>query len=71
MSVSNLDTGGSETMKNIKNALGKYAADLILVAGATAVAVGAGLICLPAGLITGGALAIAGAVLASLGGDAD
>ena len=27
-------------MKNIKNALGKYAADLILVAGATAVAVG-------------------------------
>ena len=56
-------------MKKLKKALGRYAADLILAAGATAVAVGAGLIYLPAGLIAGGLLAIAGAVLHSLGGD--
>ncbi len=53
--------------KLIKN-LARYAIDLVLVAGAAAVAVGAGMIYLPAGLITGGVLAIAGAVLSSLSG---
>ncbi len=53
--------------KLIKN-LAQYAIDLVLVAGAAAVAVGAGMIYLPAGLITGGVLAIAGAVLSSLSG---
>lgn len=56
-------------MKHLKKALGRYAADLILVGGAAAVAVGAGLIYVPAGLIAGGILAIAGAVLSTLGGD--
>ncbi len=56
-------------MKHLKKVLGRYAADLILVGGATAVAVGAGLIYLPVGLIAGGLLAIAGAVLSTLGGD--
>ena len=55
-------------MKNLRKALGRYASDLVLVAGATAVAVGAGLIYLPAGLIAWGVLAICGAVLSSLGG---
>ena len=54
-------------MKRWKKALGRMSADLVLVAGAAAVAVGAGLIYLPAGLITGGDLAIAGAVLRAMG----
>lgn len=54
-------------MKRWKKALGRMSADLVLVAGAAAVAVGAGLIYLPAGLITGGALAMAGAVLGAMG----
>ena len=54
-------------MKRWKKALGRMSADLVLVAGAAAVAVGAGLIYLPAGLITGGALARAGAVLGAMG----
>ena len=41
--------------------------DLVLIAGATAVAAGAGMIYIPAGLIAGGVLAIAGAVLNELG----
>ena len=41
-------------MDNLKKGLGKYAADLALIAGATAVAAGAGLIYPPAGLIAGG-----------------
>ena len=56
-------------MRKLKKALGRYAADLILVAGAAAVAVGAGMVYLPAGLIPGGVLAMAGAVLFTLGGD--
>lgn len=55
-------------METVRKALRRYAADLVLVAGAVAVAVGAGLIYLPAGLITGGLLAMAGAVLSCLGG---
>ena len=48
-------------MNRLKQALGKYAADLILVAGAALVSIGAGLIC-------AGALAIGGAVLSCMGG---
>ena len=54
-------------MKRWKKALGRMSADLVLVAGAAAVAVGAGLIYLPAGDEPGGALAIAGAVLSAMG----
>lgn len=57
-------------MKKLKNALARNATDLVLLAGAAAIAVGAGMIYLPAGLIIGGALAIASAVLNTLGGDA-
>lgn len=59
---------GRRTMKHLKKAVAKYAADLALIAGAAAVAVGAGMIYIPAGLIAGGVLAIAGVVLSSLGG---
>ena len=55
-------------MRKLIKTLAQYAIDLVLVAGAAAVAVGAGMIYLPAGLITGGVLAIAGAVLSNLGG---
>ena len=48
--------------------MSRYAADLIMVAGAAAVAIGAGMVYLPAGLIVGGMLAMAGAVLNSRGG---
>ena len=59
-------------MEKLRNALAKYTPDLVLVAGAAAVAVGAGMIYLPAGFIVGGVLAMAGAVLASLeGGEAE
>ena len=57
-------------MKKLKNALARNATDLVLLAGAAAIAVGAGMIYLPAGLIIGGVLAIASAVLNTLGGDA-
>ena len=56
-------------MDNLKKGLGKYAADLALIAGAAAVAAGAGLIYPPAGLIAGGVLTILGAMLSILGGD--
>ena len=58
-------------MKKISKALSRFGADLVLIAGAAAVAAGAGMIYLPAGLIAGGLLAITGAVLTSLdnGGD--
>ena len=55
-------------MKHLRQALGRYASELVLIAGATAVSVGAGMIYVPAGLIAGGVLAIAGAVLSMLGG---
>ena len=53
-------------MKRLTRALKKHGTDLVMVAGATAVAVGCGLVYLPAGLIAGGVLAIAGAVLSAL-----
>lgn len=65
--MSNLDTGEEDTMKKMVKGLADHLGELVLVAGAAAVAVGAGLICLPAGLITGGALAIVGAVISILG----
>lgn len=58
-------------MKKLKQVLSAIKIDLILVAGATAVAVGAGMIYLPAGLIAGGVLTIAGGVLLVIGGDAE
>lgn len=54
-------------MKKLVNGLMGHLAELVLLAGAAAVAVGAGMIYLPAGLITGGGLAIAGAVLSMWG----
>lgn len=54
-------------MKKLVNGLMGHLAELVLVAGAAAVAVGAGMIYVPAGLITGGGLAIAGAVLSMWG----
>lgn len=54
-------------MKNLVNCLVKHLNELVMLAGAAAVAVGAGMIYLPAGLITGGGLAVAGAVLSLWG----
>lgn len=54
-------------MKNLVNCLVKHLAELVMVAGAAAVAVGAGMLSLPAGLIVGGGLAVAGAVLSLWG----
>ena len=54
-------------MERIRKALSRRGAELVLAAGAAAVAVGAGLIYLPAGLIAGGALAMAGAVPSAMG----
>lgn len=46
----------------------RWAADVLLVAGAAAITVGAALIYPPAGWIAGGALSIAGGVLAARSG---
>lgn len=54
-------------MRNMVNCLVKHLPELVMVAGAAAVAVGAGMFCLPAGLIVGGGLAVAGAVLSLWG----
>jgi len=54
-------------MKRMAKVLVGHLAELILLAGAAAVAVGAGMIYLPAGLITGGGLAVAGAVISLVG----
>lgn len=56
-------------MKNLVNCLMGHLGELVLLAGAAAVAVGCGMIYLPAGLIAGGGLAIVGAVLSMWGGD--
>ena len=56
-------------MKNLRKTLQKRSAELVLVGGATAVAVGVGMLSLPWGVIVGGLLAIAGAVLSILGGE--
>ena len=58
-------------MKKLRQALGRYLAELTLLAGCVAITVGAGMICLPAGLIVGGVLAAVGAVLSMLGGGDD
>lgn len=55
-------------MRNLRKALAKYAADLMMLAGAAAIVIGAGMIYLPAGVIAAGVLALGGAVLDSLGG---
>ena len=65
--VPKLGTGKEQNMKKMVNGLMRHLGELVLLAGAAAVAVGAGLICLPAGLITGGGLAIAGSVLSMWG----
>ena len=54
--------------KMVKGRMG-HLGELVLLAGAAAVAVGTGMIYLPAGLIAGGGLAIAGAVLSMWGDD--
>lgn len=56
-------------MKNLINGLMEHLGELVLLAGAAAVAGGCALIYLPAGLIAGGVLAMAGAVLSMWGGD--
>ena len=56
-------------VKKMVNGLMGHLGELVLLAGAAAVAVGTGMIYLPAGLIAGGGLAIAGAVLSMWGGD--
>ena len=55
-------------MKRVFKFLADHTVDLMLAAGAAAIAIGSGLIYLPAGLIVGGALVIAGAVLESWSG---
>lgn len=54
-------------MKKMVHGLMGHLGELVLLAGAAAVAVGTGMIYLPAGLIAGGGLAIAGAVLSMWG----
>ena len=58
-------------MKKLRQALGRYLAELALLAGCTAITLGAGMAYLPAGLITGGALVALGAILSMLGGGDD
>lgn len=58
-------------MEKLKKALGRFASDLALIGGATAIAVGVGMYSFPAGLIAGGVLAIVGVVLSVLGGGDD
>ena len=55
-------------MKQLRNGLARYGAELMLLIGAGAVSAGAGMIYDPLGLIVGGGFAIAGAVLSILGG---
>lgn len=56
-------------MDNLKKGLGKYAADLALIAGGHCSGGGRGAHLSPGGLIAGGVLAILGAMLSILGGD--
>ena len=58
-------------MKKLRQALGRYLAELTLLAGCASITVGAGMAYLPAGLIVGGALVALGAILSMLGGDDD
>ena len=54
-------------MKAIANAFMTHLAELVFVAGCTAIAVGAGMIFLPVGLIAGGGLAAVGALISLYG----
>ena len=56
-------------MKKMIKGMMEHLAELVLLAGAAAVAVGVGMINLPAGLIAGGVLVNAGAVLSMWGGN--
>lgn len=56
-------------MRKMVKGLTGHLGELVLLAGAAAVAVGVGMIYLPAGLIAGGCLAIVGAVLSMWGGE--
>lgn len=58
-------------MKKLRQALGRYLAELILLGGCVSITVGAGMAYLPAGLIVGGALVALGAILSMLGGGDD
>ena len=64
-----MDTGKEKDMKKMVHGLMGHLGELVLLAGAAAVAGGTGMIYLPAGLIAGGGLAIAGAVLSMWGDD--
>ena len=64
-----MGTGKEKDMKKMVHGLMGHLGELVLLAGAAAVAVGTGMIYLPAGLIAGGGLAIAGAVLSMWGYD--
>ena len=57
------------SVKKMVNGLMGHLGELVLLAGAAAVAVGTGMIYLPAGLIAGGGLANAGAVPPMWGDD--
>lgn len=67
--VSESNTGMEDIMRKMVKGLTGCLGELVLLAGAAAVAVGVGMIYLPAGLITGGVLCIAGAVLSLWGGE--
>lgn len=54
-------------MKRMANCLMFHLAEIVMLAGATAVSIGAGMIYIPAGVITGGALAIIGSVMSLYG----
>lgn len=56
-------------MKKLKDAIRRAAPDVLLVAGAAAVAVGCGMIWLPLGVIVAGAAMIAFAIFSGPGGD--
>ena len=64
-----MDTGKEKDLNKMVHGLMGHLGELVLLAGAAAVAVGTGMIYLPAGLIAGGGLAIAGAVLSMWGDD--
>lgn len=58
-------------MKQLVNGFVTHMPEVILLAGAAAVAVGVGMLCLPAGVIAGGGLAMAGAVFSIWGAGDD
>ena len=56
-------------MKKLKDAIRRAAPDVLLVAGAAAVAVGCGMIWLPLGVIVAGVAMIAFAIFSGPGGE--